>query len=362
LEMPSSIPDGRIGDPGRIRQILLNLVANAIKFTEKGSVTVRVTQSVPLVMEIRDTGPGIPTSVLPRLFRPFQQAEAKDGGRGTGLGLAISMRLAKCMGGTLGVQSKARHGSTFTVTLPLEVTQQPEGEAGQEVIIALHRRDEAEIIAEAVVRWGYVPRIWQGGDAPKAAHAIFLEKNIRVPTDGPRIYVGSTPTGRGPFVSRPIGTGGLRRALDAIEGSDSSVFDATLGSRHPLRILAVEDNTVNLMVLASQLAAYGYNADLANNGLEAIEAAATHSYDLILMDIEMPLLGGLEATRRLRAGGVRSRIMAFSGHAGPEFEQECRAAGMDGVLVKPVTPRALEMALDATFQSGGRPPIVALNG
>ncbi len=255
-----------LGDPGRLRQIILNLVGNAIKFTEAGEVEIRC-QSTPLAggqgelrFTVRDTGPGIPAAAQAGLFQAFAQAERSTTRRfgGTGLGLAISRQLVELMGGEIGLESNEGQGATFWVAL----------------------------------------RLPRSSNLPPAA---------------------------APREAEPVGD--LR--LDA-------------------RVLLVEDNPVNQKVALLQLERLGCRADLATNGLEAIEAYKRGEYDVILMDCQMPVMDGFEATRMLRTlemPGRRTPIIALTAHAMKGDRDRCLAAGMDDYLAKPVERGALARTL-----------------
>ncbi len=256
-EIDPDIADGRCGDPNRLRQILLNLLGNAVKFTRDGSVTVIVSETEDgcISFAVRDTGIGIAADRLDSLFESFRQADATIARTfgGTGLGLSISKRLATLMNGTIRVESEVGVGSTFTLNAPLEVT-------------------DAEMEAEAVVP----------------------EAQVR-----------------------------------------------------PLRILVAEDNRVNRTVIGGLLAEKGHTVRMVGDGAEAV-AEADGSLDLILMDIGMPVMDGLEATRAIRAEDHPGRavpILAVT--AGMTADELARidAAGMDGVVAKPITPSALYKAI-----------------
>jgi CheY-like chemotaxis protein len=273
-EYRDGIPDVVLGDVSRLRQILLNVLNNSIKFTATGGVALTVESGPPdadgrieLHVAVRDTGIGIPPDRIERLFQPFSQTDASISRRfgGTGLGLAISKRLAEAMGGTMWVESEGvGRGSTF------------------------HLR----ILTRAVA-----PE-----SAPEAA--------------APR-----------------------REPLD---------LDAEQASRHPLRILLVEDNAVNQKLALRLLGRMGYRADVAANGLEAIEAVERQPYDLVLMDVQMPEMDGLEATRHIveRLDVTdRPRIVAMTANAMDGDRERCLAAGMDGYISKPIRVEELVEAV-----------------
>jgi PAS domain S-box-containing protein len=275
IDIDSGVPRYVTGDAGRIRQIALNLLGNAVKFTEAGSVTLRALPrqnddaQTLLRIEVVDTGIGIPADRLERLFQSFSQADASVSRRygGTGLGLAISKKLAERMGGTIGVTSKAGAGSTFWFELPL--------------------------------------------DTARASDAI--------------------GSGRGILASR----------------MESAV--ATLGKLgRPLRVLVAEDNATNQLVARSVLAKFNVAPDFAGNGLEAIDAVRRKSYDVVLMDVHMPEMDGLEATkaiRSLKGKAAKVPIVALTANAFTRDIDECRAAGMNAHIGKPFRREELIVAL-----------------
>jgi PAS domain S-box-containing protein len=264
IDIDESVPRYIKGDPARIRQILINYLGNAVKFTESGNVTIRVRSNPAgltprLRIEVVDTGIGIPRDRLDRLFKSFSQADASISRRygGTGLGLAICKRLAERMGGDVGAESTEGKGSVFWFALPVEIASQEECEGGR----------------------------------------------------------------------RPLETLRFEQALKTIHEMD----------RKP-RLLVAEDNATNQLVVRSVLGRFGLNADFAGNGIEALEAVRQRPYDLILMDVHMPDMDGLEATRAIRSfSDARGRIpiIALTANAFAHDVENCRAAGMNGHLGKP---------------------------
>ena len=273
-ELPDGIPEVIVGDVSRLRQILLNVLNNAVKFTEAGSVTLTAESSPPredgqieLHIAVRDTGMGIPPDRIDRLFQSFSQTDTSISRRfgGTGLGLAISRRLAEAMGGTMWAESEgAGRGSTFHVTI-----------------------------------------------ATRAAAADAVPK-------------GAAP--------RP----------------GSHDLDPEQATRHPLRILLVEDNAVNQKLALRLLSRMGYQADVAANGLEAIDAVERQPYDLVLMDVQMPEMDGLEATRHIVDHVEVTRrpwIVAMTANAMDGDREQCIEAGMQGYISKPIRVDELIEAL-----------------
>ncbi|HKX28715.1 MAG TPA: ATP-binding protein [Blastocatellia bacterium] len=276
------VPDLIVSDGTRLRQILVNLVGNAIKFTEVGEVTVSISsleladRQCQLTVSIRDTGIGIPANRLDKLFRAFSQVDSsmtrKHGG--TGLGLTISRHLCELMGGRMWVESVASEGSTFSFTIPVK----------------------------------------------QAAPALSVH---------------------------------LKAALQP--GAEDQ-----LSEQIPLRILVAEDNVVNQKVAMRMLERLGYRADLAANGHEVLESVRRQHYDLILMDVQMPEMDGLEATKilcREYSTPERPRIVAMTASALDEDRQRCIQAGMDDYLSKPVKLEKLQAALKSCTSKHFRPTI-----
>ncbi len=395
----AGVPRTVMGDVTRLRQILVNLVGNAIKFTETGEVVVQVSpepgqEGAALIrFAVRDTGIGIPADRMDRLFRSFSQVDASTTRRygGTGLGLAISKQLAQMMGGEMWVESQVGVGSIFYFTIrarpvPTPRREQPavqvEALQGKRVLLVDDNATTREILARQMRRWQMDPtpvasgsqaleRLRQDGtydlvvlDAQMPEmNGLELARRIReMSPEHPLPLVMLTSLGC-PFaadrsaaqefvavLTKPVKEGHLLRTLvDVCTGRTSTVeptcspdspFQAakdTLPAR-PLRILLAEDNTVNQKVALHTLERLGYRADVAANGLEVLEALARQDYDVILMDVQMPEMDGLEATRQIRAQFPPERqptIIAMTASALPRDRERCLAAGMDGYLSKP---------------------------
>ncbi len=294
VTLADDVPPAVFGDQGRIRQIISNLVGNAIKFTESGRVQVNLSvtehrgDTVSLRWQVADTGPGIDPEVLPAVFEPFTQADTAIARKygGTGLGLTIVRELVDLMGGTLAASSTRGEGSEFAVTLPLQVAEASAAEAADEPPPA--------VVTE--------PR------APAA----------------PKPGAGDSEAAKG--------------AAESLAG---------------MRVLVAEDNTVNRMLAAAHLKALGCDVLMAVDGKEALEVLASSGVDVVLMDCRMPVMDGFEATSAIRAGEggqVAVPIIALTANAMADDRDACLAVGMDGFLAKPYTRDALRSVLQEALQ------------
>jgi CheY-like chemotaxis protein len=410
-QMDDGIPTRMCGDVTRLRQVLVNLLSNGIKFTSAGEVTVQVrVLSVPeqsgtgaapwqLHFLVRDTGIGIPVDRLARLFKSFSQADASTSRYygGTGLGLAISKRLAEIMGGKMWVESVPQKGSTFHFTLPFQAAadapplllQGPEPQlAGLRLLIVDDNPTNCRILNLQTSKWGMIPRDTQS--APQAIEwmragesfdlaildmqmpgmdGLMLAGEIRKLPGGsslPLVLLTSVGvrSDSADFASaalagcltKPIKPGQLHEILlRVMSGSKaaapeapatSTKLDPTLASRLPLRVLLCDDNVINQKVAARLLKQMGYRADIAANGLEALQALERQPYDLVFMDVMMPEMGGFEATRIIRERQSQQSqfpnykssiiIIAMTASAMQGDREKCLAAGMDDYLAKPV--------------------------
>jgi CheY-like chemotaxis protein len=354
---------------------------------------------------VADTGIGIPADRMAQLFQPFSQADASISRRfgGTGLGLAISRRLAEAMGGSLTADSTgtAGKGSTFHVVIrapeaeavgPAAVRIEEVPLAGRVALVVDDNATNRRILAAQLGRWGITARAtkspkealrWiRGGERFDMAlldlgmpemDGIALAEAIRkaVP-DGPRTVLVSSfgPQERrheavDAYLSKPIRPSALHDVLVTVlaergpavpvprRTSERSAIDSELGKRFPLRILLAEDNPVNRKLALRLLERMGYAADVATNGVEAVAAVATGGYDLVLMDVQMPEMDGLEATRRIRADRAdgEPRIVAMTANALSEDREACLAAGMDDYLSKPIRVEELAAALERSGEA-----------
>jgi signal transduction histidine kinase/CheY-like chemotaxis protein len=393
------VPVAVEGDATRLRQVLVNLLGNAVKFTAAGEVvlTVSLDADAPvsadgtarLCLAVRDSGIGIPADRLDRLFRSFSQVDASTTRTygGTGLGLAISRRLAEAMGGSLSVESTVDVGSTFSLCLPLRVVHgqvdlltTPSAElAGKAVLVVDDNRTNLRILRAQLESWGMRVTSFQdpvaavaavdAGEAPDAAvldmhmpdlDGLGLAAALRARAatrDVPLVLlssIGHRPHGSDALdlvhLTKPVKAAALRSALSlALGGARTAVrASAVVRQGAPLRVLVAEDNAVNQRVVTLMLERLGHRADVVANGVEAVRAVAAVPYDLVLMDVQMPDMDGLEATRRIRTGLAperQPRIVALTANALADDRERCLAAGMDDYLSKPVRPEALAKAV-----------------
>jgi PAS domain S-box-containing protein len=409
------VPPAVTADVTRVRQVMVNLLSNAVKFTDDGEVALSIALYAPadsdgrpdqvLQFSVRDTGIGIPENHRHRLFESFSQAEVSTTRRygGTGLGLAISKRLSELMGGTIWVESELGMGSTFHFTIvaqPAEAPPQPHRAgihaslAGKRVLIVDDNATNLEILRRQVESWGMLA---ETASAPSEALAsirggtrfdvalldlrmpkldgLALAREIRRVRSGAELQLilltslGGTQETRGATefaaqLTKPVKTSLLYAALLQVLGAEPAEAlepRATEAiARHlpggPLRILVAEDNAVNQKLALLLLEKMGYRADVAGNGLEALEALERQPYDVVLMDVQMPELDGLEATRRIverwRDGSRRPRLIAMTANAMLEDREACFEAGMDDYVAKPIRPDDLAAALARSRQAG----------
>ncbi len=398
------VPGTLVGDVTRLRQVLVNLIGNALKFTATGEVVVSVSSQVvagrrhAVRFAVRDTGIGIPVERMDRLFKSFSQVDSSTTRLygGTGLGLAISKRLAELMGGAMSVESTPGEGSTFsfTITAAAVPTQariwqrsaQP-SLAGRRILIVDDNETNRRILTLQAQNWGMRPRSaaegttaleWiRRGDPFDVAildmqmpnmDGIALAAAIRIHRNAATLpLVMLTSMGRqvlsdqahfAAFLAKPIKQSQLHDVLigifDALPRNAAPVvaaqrLDPHLAERMPLRILIAEDNMVNQKLAVQLLAKMGYRPDVAGNGLEAIQALERQPYDVILMDVQMPEMDGLEATRRICQRWPRAdrpHIIAMTADAMQGDREKCLNAGMDDYVTKPVQVAALVVALE----------------
>jgi PAS domain S-box-containing protein len=394
-------PAGIVGDAARLRQVLLNLLSNAVKFTERGEVVVHVDAEPAkrglyrLELAVRDTGIGIPPERMDRLFTSFSQVDASTTRRygGTGLGLAISKRLVELMGGTIRVESEQGKGSTFHISLTAKAVEVPRRVAlddalprltGKRVLVVDDNATNREIVSRHARSWDMEPvalelpsealELIAAGERFDVAvldmmmpdmDGISLANEIRRHRGGRELplllltSLGRLPHARstGAFaaqLAKPVRASQLYNALVRLvaagvqEPETGDVGPDGKPVTSPLRILLAEDNAVNQKVALRLLERLGYRADVASNGLEAVAALERQPYDVVLMDVQMPELDGLEASRRICEqwpAGTRPRIIAMTANAMAEDRAACFAAGMDDYVAKPIRPNELAKAL-----------------
>jgi PAS domain S-box-containing protein len=305
FHVATAVPNQLRGDPSRLRQVLLNLLGNAIKFTEKGEVVLQVelpsrtTDSVELHFAVCDTGVGLTEEEQSRLFRPFTQADNSTTRRfgGTGLGLAISKQIVELMGGQCGVSSSPGQGSKFWFTARLSVPE-----------------TKPKLVLPAL-----------GDQAGRSSHSA---------SDAP-------PAAVSPAALPPVGGAVIAAAVQSPAHAS------------PLRVLVAEDNTVNQRVAALQLQSIGFRAHVVSNGLEVLEEIERNDYDVVLMDCQMPEMDGYEAARRIRQHERHENlwIVALTANAMQGDDTRCLDAGMDAYLTKPLNIKDLRSALQLCQRS-----------
>lgn len=407
-DVDASVPRQLLGDPGRLRQVLINLLSNAVKFTEKGEILLRVEllyrqgQHATLQFTVSDTGIGIPKEKQEAIFSAFTQEDTSTTRRygGTGLGLTIASHLLHLMGGSIRVESEVGKGSAFYATVPFEVAPSrndapaSENLFGKRVLIVDDNRVNRRILARNLVLWGM--DVEQAEDGPTALrmHAASVAEDKRFDLvlldyhmpgmDGfevarcvkesredpsPVLMMLSSggvrgdadrcrELGIGAYLTKPIAQDELKASLESLlSPRENSAPHDQLITRHSLRengtslrILVAEDNLVNQNLMLKLLGKWGHLPTIANNGREAVELWAPDKYDIILMDIQMPEMDGLEATRVIRSSEKkypekRTPIYALSAAALPEDQQRGFEAGVDGYLTKPLDRQQLQAVL-----------------
>jgi two-component system sensor histidine kinase/response regulator len=394
------VPEFLVGDPGRIRQILVNLVGNAIKFTQEGEVVVRVAttdireKGCTIEFSVRDTGIGLSPEQQSRIFDAFEQADTSTTREygGTGLGLAISRQLVELMGGEIRIDSEEGEGTTFSFTGDFDFADKPpKRDGGTEflkdlpVLIVDDNETNRLILEEVTKNWGMHPVVVEGVDAAIQAmerarnsgrpiemvltdmympkrdgmeliewmrnHPEFASVNVVILSSGPTAEhrARAEELKVNAYLTKPVRQSSL---LDAIATSigQAETFAVpevektkqTVGS---LRILLAEDNAVNQLTATTMLEKLGHSIEVANNGREAIDKLAAGEFDLVFMDVQMPELDGLSATKEIResekSSGGHIPIVAMTAHAMAGDQERCLAAGMDAYTSKPVRRKAI---------------------
>jgi PAS domain S-box-containing protein len=441
-----ALPASLEGDPGRLRQVLLNLLGNAVKFTSAGEVnlTARLAggatgRAAMVELTVRDTGIGMSAETRVHLFDAFTQADSSTSRRygGTGLGLAISRQLVELMGGTLNATSELGAGSTFTALIPFALGVTPSRAdtadlAGVRVLIVDDNHTNQRVVEEMVASWGCISAVADGArEAITLLHEASGEGrafdvalvDLNMPEfDGydfarmlradpglaqtPMVMLTSSAqrgeaeasreAGIVAYLTKPVRAGRLRGALDValapagaaivptslLEPPESREIDPAPGYRASLRssvarepapsnddaplprrsVLVVEDHVVNRRVVMAMLTSLGYRAEVAGNGAEALEAARRNDYAAVLMDCQMPVMDGYEATRKLRQREGSERhtcVIAVTATAMAADRGRCLAAGMDDYIVKPLTVDSLAAVLARWLPNGSAHETIA---
>ncbi|NJP04433.1 MAG: response regulator [Chloroflexaceae bacterium] len=410
-DLDQQVPSHFVGDMARIRQIMVNLLSNAVKFTSNGEVTVTVhanLQPLPdvlpntaqLAIDVQDTGIGIPADKIDRLFESFSQLDASTTRRygGTGLGLAISKRLAEMMNGTIWAESSPGEGSTFHVILslspfpgtlpPFLSSDQPVLQRRRVLVLSDHTTNRTILVRRCKV-WGMQPFVAEtvtqalqvlthesyidvalidmhlpGSNSLSAAQQIaahpasanmplvlwtsleMRSKALKWAEYKP-VVVLAQPI-RPSLLHEALLTIFQQRTLQSTITQEKPMFDRELGTRHPLRILLAEDNLINQKVTIRLLEKLGYRTDVVSNGLEAIRALEHQTYDVILMDVQMPEMDGVEATHCIRTRWPEEQqpcIVAMTAHALQGDREWLLEKGMDDYVSKPVRTEHLVAAL-----------------
>lgn len=402
------VPDSIEGDPCRLRQVIMNLVGNAIKFTEHGEVFVDCTvdtleQGQQLHISVSDTGTGIPEDKLATIFESFEQSDSSTTRRygGTGLGLSISSQIVSLMEGTLWVESELGQGSTFHVSIPLKSLGSDEVEsfkplASKHVLLVAERPTSQklyqEILENAGANWEHVTleEAWQriqSTDLMTSCETVLIldwearsdkfEQWFLTPESVdlfkvPHIVL-IPPTGVPEEIdqsamvtlAKPTSASELVQAIDSIESVLPENRDAEPPSysngERSLHILLADDAPVNQEVAAGILEVFGHSCEVASTGLEAFEIYQRGKFDLVLMDLEMPEMDGKQATDAIRQWeqehGYRTPIVAMTAHALDGAREKCLAAGMDDYLSKPIQPELLKRLLNEIAVSGNVPTV-----
>jgi PAS domain S-box-containing protein len=400
-----------VGDAARLRQVLLNLIGNAVKFTEKGGVAVTVEPGAldnEICFEVRDTGIGLKAEDLGRIFLDFEQADSSSTRRfgGTGLGLAISKRIVERMDGRITAKSEENAGATFTFSVPLPPA--PDNRqasivapdlAHKAVMIVAAAEVEASVLARQIGRWGaktcavideriamaLLPeRPWDAllVDYPLASAMIASVDFERLGI--PRRIALIRPTERhewpalkaagfSGYLIKPVRAASLAARLTGEEPVEhmpaeteiETVEGSASAGNKGLSILVAEDNEINALLARALIVRLGHRPTIAVNGEAAIESwlaarAAGSPYDLVLMDVQMPNMDGLEAARRIRdveaqAGDRRTRMLALTANVQTEDRQAALEAGLDGLLVKPLDRERLSEVIDAASEAAANP-------
>lgn len=339
----ADVPDEVVGDQALVRQILGNLVGNALKFTPRGAVRVDVGwKDGTLSIAVSDTGEGIPASAREALFQPFQQVEGRRRSGGTGLGLYLARRLARAMGGDLALVPTTV-GSRFELRLPCPGTARAPTPPEHRVAIATTDDDVRRSLEATLARAGAEVVPLDASPPP----SIVLADSVAAVAEGVKriqlVWLGDDAPTSGGVLRLPARETRVRRVLG---GTASERPPPQPISTRRRRVLVVEDEPVNRFVVRGMLDRLGHEVDTAATGEEALQKARAATYDVVLMDLHLPGLDGIAATRKLLAEHPALRVIALTANAFPEDEARCREAGMSGFLAKPLRFEELDAALD----------------
>ena len=395
------IPANIIGDVTRLRQILVNLLSNAVKFTDSGEIFVNVRllnragSKYTIEFSVKDSGIGITEEQIENIFKPFKQADTSTTRKygGTGLGLTICTKLAAMMGGKIWAESIQGQGSTFLFTILAEskddktnLFSADPGLENKNILLAEDNKSNAEIVCHYLEKWNMKPAVFNS--AKEALQHLEKEKKYdlalidytlpgmdgltlaeKIKENGdfhnlPIILMTSIASKQKSagdsikmFLYKPIKPRLLKETMARIfsgterrktERSSSGQVDVQMAEKHPLRILLAEDNLINQKVAAKMLEKIGYRLDTVANGLEAVKAVERQQYDVVLMDVQMPEMDGLEAAKTICGkdlGSRKPRIIGMTAHALASDKERCLQAGMDDYVSKPVRIELLVSAL-----------------
>jgi len=416
VRIASGVPDSLRGDPHRLRQVLINLLSNGIKFTDRGEVGILVERAVPggdgtdiaLTFSVRDTGVGIPPEKQQLIFNAFSQADTSTTRRygGTGLGLTISAQLVQAMGGRIEVDSTPGQGSVFHFVAHFQPAQAMAPIERQEelndlaILVAMPDDPARARLIEQLTQWrmspvtaadgaGALSAQGRGGADGRPFRIVLIDHQLpdmdgltlartilesALPPPAVIMLSDDEPDGDHASCRDPRISAHLASSAAASELLNAILLAVAAGSapvrghgprplrqqKRALHILLAEDNVVNQTLALHLLDKLGHQADVASNGLEALKLHAAKRYDLILMDVQMPLMGGFEATAKIRQreadGPLRTPIVAMTAHAMKGDRERCLEAGMDAYLSKPVHAPDLARTLGELTEQGGPPP------
>ena len=355
------VPDTLWGDPLRLRQVIVNLVGNSIKFTPTGEITMRVSRPIDneslIRFEVRDTGIGIDASMRDKIFQPFTQADsqARRAG-GTGLGLAIVARLVEAMNGSVSVVSQPGRGSSFVFAVimpadPMGVAPRRaswESELTGKAVLVVEANDTTRTYLALMLRSRgmFATACASADEVPEGRYACVVTSDPTLPIE-PRVLVSSPlkhDDDESVRITRPVSERELIEAVGMATGIVPKPISYTLERRpvrRGMRVLLAEDNLVGQEFAAESLRRLGHDVDIASDGEEALAKIASEEFDVVLMDVQMPILDGTEVVKRYRANGGETPIVALTAHTTREARELCLEAGMNAVLTKPIDMKQL---------------------